>query len=121
MSGNQEREGRKDRMTCSSHLLLLFFTCLSVSLCTAATGKCFRASVVEHICIGEEELLDEQNPLKNIRKNLQAYDEAAERAVGEHAVIIVFPEEGTFHSGPTSNPNHTLRDAVRLFLAEGHS
>ena len=52
-----------------------------------------------------------------MHKNLQAYDEAAERAVGEHAEIIVFPEHGLFTPSLSPDPNLTLRQTIRL-LAE---
>lgn len=96
-------------------LLLLAFACISLS--KASSRKCFRASVVEHILIGEDELVDDQDPLKNVRKNLQAFGEAAERAAGEHADIIVFPEEGIFGAQDSSNPNLTRRQTIKL-LAE---
>lgn len=63
-------------------------------------------------------MVDEANPLANVRKNLKVFDEAAERAAGEHADIILFPEEGLFTAQLSSNPNLTLRQSLRLLCED---
>lgn len=93
---------------------LLFLLFVASASSDRNTG-CFRASVIDHVTIGSDELVDATDPLKNVHKNLRAYGAAAAEAAADGADIIVFPELGLFTSQSSTDKNLTLRQIIRGF------
>ena len=96
----------------------MFITLRFFSLGSSSDKKCFRGAVFEYIRIEGKDGIDPDDPLKYIRQNLLAYDNAAKSARYENAQILVTPEQGLF-SPPKlkGRPEVSKRDANKL-LAE---
>ena len=102
----------------STHLIILVSSSSSSpssSPATNAVPQCFTGAVYEHIIQGYSPeisaLIDVEVAIEAIKLNLQAYNDAAEKASIEGAQIIVFPEDGIHNVAQVKDAS---RDVVRM-------
>lgn len=99
-------------------LIAVLFGCLFNFGSSSSDKQCYRGAVLENIQAGFGLPLDPEDPLKHVRQNLAAYDEAAGRAKSEKAQIIVTAEEGLFGAQRVKgHPEMHDRDSLK-YLAE---